>query len=538
MVDIAVTSQPVSLKLSSLRPAESIDWLEGLPLATLEESFAGLGGWSLRVTRAAEQAGEAWSMPLEKQPGGYRLVLMPPAGSAAEGGDSLLRAPAAQGGSLGGIRGVALGVGGLLAEVVQLRRALWQREAELAAGVPVMVPAEEDQHLARRLTAVLQGGAQAVGCQAAALYLLDEATTSLKLRAAWGLPAARLVDPPRPLKGALADLEALAGHAVVLEDTALLAHWRSPEAYPAAACVPVSTATVPLGTLWVFCDHVREFSAIQTNLLEIVAGRIASDLEREMLLVEAAKAKLRQQQQVAAARWLAQRRPTVPPCIEDYQIAGAATCDELHGAFYDWYGLPDGSLLVVAGHAAGQGLEAALAATAIQTALRAHAQRTADPAALLAATSATLSAASPGEEGSSLVVVQVRSGCRSVVVAGAGTFTLWSTEGERWQAASHWRPALGVEQDETSEAFFYQEYPLRVGQVLAVTAGLGGEDCARPAAATRRSGATGAAGRRGKKGLVARGHCAEQLLASLKQAIGRGRPAQDHAGMVVIRRRG
>lgn len=537
MVDIAVTSQPVSLKLISHRPDVSIDWLEGLPLPALQEAFSGLGGWNFQVTKAAEQAGETWSMPLEKQAGGYRLALWPPAPGEAEERSALPAACMAGHGSLGPIRALALGVGGLLAEVIQLRHALWQREAELAAGVPVMVPAEEDAHLAQRLTAVLQGGAQAVGCQAAALYLLDEATTSLKLRVAWGLPTARLVDPPRPLKGALADLEALAGHAVVLEDTSLLAHWRCPEAFAAAACVPVSTATVPLGTLWVFCDHVREFSAHETNLLEIVAGRIASELEREMLLVEAAKAKAREQRETAAARWLAQRRPSVPPCIEDYQIAGAAPSEELQGGFYDWFGLPDGSLLVVAGQVPGHGWEAALAATAVQTALRAHAASAADLEGLLAATSATLRAASPGEDGTSLVVLQVRSGCRSVRVAGAGTFACWSTEGERWQASSYRRPALGVELEDEAEDFFQAEFSLKVGQSLAVTAGMGADDLAMPAVAKgSRSGSTASAGR--GKLPVARGRSAEQLLAGLKQAICGTRSTSDNVAMVVVRRRG
>jgi hypothetical protein len=536
MVDIAVSSQPLSLKLISPRPADAIDWLEGLPLAALDAGFAGLGGWSLQVVKGPEPAGEAWSMPLEPQPGGYRVALRP---TAVRPGVEDGVPPASVGGSgpVGPIRALACGVGGLLAEVVQLRRALWQREAELAAGVPVLVPPTEDQHLAQRLVAVLRGGAQAVGCQAAALYLLDEATTSLKLRAAWGLPSARLLDPARPLKGALADLEALAGHAVVLEDTSLLAHWRCPEAYAAAACVPVSTATVPLGTLWVFCDRVREFSAQETNLLEIVAGRIASDLEREMLLVEAAKAKARQQQQVAAARWLAQRRPTVPPCIEDYQVAGAAPSEELQGSFYDWFGLPDGSLLVVAGHAPGQGWEAALAATAVQAALRAHADRVADPAALLAATSATLQAASPGEEGASLVAVQVRSGDGSVKVAGAGTFTLWNREGDRWQARLHQRPALGMEPDAQTGGFLEAEYPLVIGQTLAVSVGSGGQGRTASVAARGLRAKAATAARRSKQASN-RGCSAEQLLASLKQAMGRGRLAPDQAGIIVIRRRG
>ena len=184
-------------------------------------------------------------------------------------------------------RALASSLAGMLGELLQTRHALWQREAELAAGVPLLPHAEEAKHLAARLQAVLRGGAEAVDCQAAALYLLDDATSQLKLRSCWGLPLDRLTAPARPLQGAIADLEALLGHAVVLEDTDVMRHWRVPEDFPAAVCVPVSTPTTILGTLWVFCEKKRDFTARQTNMLEIVAGRVAADLEREMLLREA-----------------------------------------------------------------------------------------------------------------------------------------------------------------------------------------------------------------------------------------------------------
>ena len=82
---------------------------------------------------------------------------------------------------------------GVVAELDQAQAAVWQREAELAAGVPISSQSEPEEHLAGRLEAVLAGGAQAVDCQAAALYLLDEATSQLKLRACWGLPREQLL---------------------------------------------------------------------------------------------------------------------------------------------------------------------------------------------------------------------------------------------------------------------------------------------------------------------------------------------------------
>ena len=190
-----------------------------------------------------------------------------------------------------------------------------------------MIPQANPQgHLATRLEAVLRSGAEAIGCHAAALYLLDEATSKLKLRSCWGLPLDRLTAPARPLQGAVADLEALLGHAVVLEDTRLLRHWNVPEDFPAAACVPVSTPTTILGTLWVFSSEKRDLNDHQTNILEVVAGRVAADLEREMLWNEAMAA-AEFKTQLAAAERLQRERAS-----HDCPAAGRLGCGRLDGA--------------------------------------------------------------------------------------------------------------------------------------------------------------------------------------------------------------
>src|SRR5690606_35029530 len=199
------------------------------------------------------------------------------------------------------------------------------------------------QNLALRLEAALRGGAQAVGCQAAALYLLDDATTQLKRRSAWGLPIDRFTRPARLLEGATADLEALAGHAIVLADPSVCAEWPRPEAFPAAVCVPVSSATMPLGTLWMFSARSRDFRDEEVNVVEIVAGRIATDLEREVLLAEGA-AGARLQGQLADAERLWQGAGpayTAPPAGWDVGVA-LTTPDPLAGLFCDWSTRNDG----------------------------------------------------------------------------------------------------------------------------------------------------------------------------------------------------
>ncbi len=169
-----------------------------------------------------------------------------------------------------------------------------RQEAELALNVPLASSTPLDSALwATRLTRIVEDGANTIGAQAGGFYLLDDNTTSLKLRVSSGLPLDRLAMPPRCLSGSVADIEALTGHAVVLDDARALPQWHCPEDFPSAVCVPVGTPSMILGTYWVFSATKRDFSDSEINILEIIAGRLASELEREILLRESHQAGLR-----------------------------------------------------------------------------------------------------------------------------------------------------------------------------------------------------------------------------------------------------
>jgi hypothetical protein len=331
----------------------------GRELAPLCRAFQEVTGWSLRL--------EPYSADGERDASGdsssqYAFRLEPSRDETDPLPIELYKA-----------RSLATSVVALVGALEETRDAVWHREADLAAGVPVTSHTREEEHLAQRLEAVLKGGAQAVGCQAAAVYLLDEATTELKLRACWGLPRQRLLAPPRPLKGSMADLEALVGHAVVLEDTRILPQWKSPEAYPSAVCVPVASPTEPLGTLWMFCERPRDFTPEQTNLVEIIAGRVASELQREVLLRECVQTKHADRHLLRVVEWQNDRLPSITPLLDDWELAGWADAgDAPRGGFYDWCVPPDGSLAVAVGCADGTTMEAALTCAALHGALRAH----------------------------------------------------------------------------------------------------------------------------------------------------------------------
>ena len=380
----------------------------------LARAFAQASGWELKLDGALTDIGEVWSAPIEnaENESRSRLSLL------TNGESSSWRLP------LERVRPLALAVANMLSEQTRLRRAICQREAELAAGVPVAARPEDGAHLADRLAAILKGGADAVGCQSAGLYLLDESTTTLKLRAAHNLPQERLLEPARQLRGAMADLEALVGHAVVLEDTTILAHWKCPEDFPAAICVPVSSSSAPLGTLWFFADKNRDFTSEQTNLVEIIAGRIAADLEREMLLTEGARSKRREKHLESAARWQASRLPSIMPMLDDYDVAGwTLQADGIGGDFYDWSVLADGRLSISLGDAQGKLIEAGLGAAAVQAALKSHAAYPHTAAQLLARVNETLWTTSAGDQYSSLAygLIDPASGDVELSLSGAAT---------------------------------------------------------------------------------------------------------------------
>ena len=391
-------------------------------LAGFARAFERATGWRLSLIESAGcGGGETWSAPVEGEDGGIagRLVLELP--TCSTGNKPHSSAVASQPIELEQARPLALAVARLLSETNRLKRAVWEREAELAAGVPVTARPDEELHLAERLTSVLKAGAESVGCQAAGLYLLDDATSSLKLRASFGLPPERLLDNPRPLRGAVADLEALVGHAVVLEDTSLLPHWRCPEPFPAAVCVPVSSPTMPLGTLWIFSASGRDFTPEQTNLVEMVAGRLASDLEREMLLAESSQAKSRDKLFEAASRWQQDRLPSIAPLLDGWEVAGwTQQADALGGDFHDWAVLADGRLAIAVADAHGRQLEAGLNAASLHAALKSHAAYRHEAAELLARLNDTLWSASAGDQFASLLygILDPTSGQLSYALAG------------------------------------------------------------------------------------------------------------------------
>jgi len=448
-----------NLKLYTEHPKvvePQLDTLAGVP--GMLTTFQATTGWSLQYVAAEDDPDNrndlTWSAPVqpgEGDPVGY-LSLEPVVASSAF--------------DLESARAMGSAVAELFGEMMHLRHALWQREAELAAGVPLVPLEDEEKHLAERLEAVLKGGAEAVGCDAAALYMLDDATTELKLRSSWGLPFDRLIEPARRLQGEFADLEALLGHAVVLEDTAVMKRWKVPEDFPAAVCVPVSTPTMLLGTLWVFSSKKRNFTDQETNMLEVVSGRLASDLEREMLMRVGIDGAQLMKQVGVAERMQQHQLPSISPVLDGWELAGwTDQAQTLGGDFYDWFSLPDGMLAVAVCDTLEQGLPAAMAANTVKAALRSHAQYHDDAEQVLKKANLTLWTGSAGDQFAKVFCGLIDTITGRVNYASAGVLAKIVLRPDGWESLGHSFPPLGECPETDYESL---DYVLQPGEALLV----------------------------------------------------------------------
>jgi phosphoserine phosphatase RsbU/P len=446
-------------------PIEAIGSLPGILRA-----FQDMTGWSLRYVAGAEPkpavekkhaVERTWTVaitPGEGSPPGYLRLESPDSASSAGVVRTAMDFETA--------RALALAIAGMLDELQQTRHVLWQREAELAAGVPLVPLSDEESHLAEKLQTTLRGAAEAVDCQAAALYLIDEGTTELKMRSCWGLPFERLMAPARQMKGELADLEALLGHAVVMENTAMMPGWKSPEDFASAVCVPVASGTTLLGTLWVFGTEVQDFTDQQVHIVEIVAGKLASDLEREMLLREGVDGAVMKKQWTTAERLQRNQLPTISPMLDGWDIsAWAAQGQELGGAFYDWFCLSDGFLGITLGDAMDRGLEAAMTACGVKAAIRAHGQYHRQAEKTLQQVNLTLWTGSAGDQYADMFYGLIETATGRVSYAMAGKPSVVLLRQDEWKSLSHISPPLGESPETDYEPFGYK---LKPGEALVI----------------------------------------------------------------------
>ena len=336
----------------------------------------------------------------------------------------------------------------IVAELQTTRTTLWQREAELATAVPVVADRKDRGQIGLALQSVLRGAVDCLGATAAAMYVLDDATSQLKLRSHWGLPSLRFVEQARPLRGAMADLEALTGHVVVIEDSKLYPNWDIPEECQSAVCVPISGANTILGTLWLFCDEARDFSSRETHLLELIAGRLVAELERPVLLNEASKGREYQRHYDEMVQWREDRYRLIPPLVDGWNTTCQYTDKRNASAdFHYWRVLEDDHLVVGVAGLNGESGSSMLTGALIRGALQSQLQTVSGPHSVLRNLNDIAWASSPSKESAAMFLARIHPTTGAVQSASAGHVDAYILRPHGWEPIVTDGVPLGVDTD-------------------------------------------------------------------------------------------
>lgn len=281
-------------------------------------------------------------------------------------------------------------------------------EAARVTADPNRRPAAGERRLADAIAAILNNGAEATRCDAAALYLLDEKTSQLKLRAASGLPESRLSDPPRQLRGSMADLEALIGSVVTLDDAEAMPEWKSPESFASAICVAVSVDDTPIGTLWLWSSRPTEFGGAEKAAAKLTASMLAARLTSDNLTERIAAASSAVRPLRAAAAWQQRQQPLSVALAPEWHASGWTESPQaLAASWYHWDLLPDGMIALVMAEAHSAGLDSAMIAATARAAWQSHSNYRHDPGQMLRRIGDTLWQTNTGDQLVSLLYAQI-----------------------------------------------------------------------------------------------------------------------------------
>ncbi len=310
----------------------------------------------------------------------------------------------------------------LVARLEVAEETVRNQEAELATSVGVTSHSDRGRETADRFESILESVARSVGAVAGALYLLDDETSSLKMRSCIGLPKTRLTAPPRELRGSLADLEALLGNAVLLSDIEMMPDWPSPEDFASALVVPIGSTTMPHGTMWFWCQTPRTFCATEIEVANLAAGRVMSEIEQSILGNEIHQSRAMQKQIDTASLIQASMLPDSQILHEDFDVNGWTFQNgSIGGGFHHWDINGQEMMTIALGNANQPGPEGAIVATSIQSIVRTLWQSNSNPVSMMRSINDTLWGMQDVDWTASMGLIQINpiTGYGSICSAGA-----------------------------------------------------------------------------------------------------------------------
>ena len=167
--------------------------------------------------------------------------------------------------------------------------------------------------------------------------------------------------------------------------------------------------------------------------------------------------------QIAAAERMQRNQlPSVAPLLDGWDVAGwTAQAEALGGDFHDWFCLPDGLLAVAVGHAMDGGVQAALAASGLKAALRAHGQYYREAQQTMKRLNLTLWTGSAGDQHAALFYGLVETATGRVCAASAGRPGALIIRPDGWESLTQITPRLGEGPETLYEQTGYELSPAK-----------------------------------------------------------------------------
>lgn len=312
----------------------------------------------------------------------------------------------------------------MAAEIERLEKLVRRQEIELAAQAAVQFSPGRSEAASDAVHRTLERAIMAMGFDSAAIYMLDEDTQYLKTRVVVGLPAERLHDEPRMLRGSRGDLEALVQDAVLIEDLRGIGGetWHAPEDSGAAVCTAIFKGDLPIGTLWFYSAQPRTLDQSAAAIAQMASAQITMELS------EAAKTRRDEQNRKSAeavkevAAWQYSALPAGNHLAPGWFVDGMIESpDSWSIGWHLWDVLPDGSLMLAMAEAADRHAGGAMVAATARAALTAHSSYRHTPHQMLQRIGDTLWQTNTADQLVSLLYAQIDPETGEGIVAAAGS---------------------------------------------------------------------------------------------------------------------
>ncbi len=315
----------------------------------------------------------------------------------------------------------------LTEDLKRSRKVLRRQAAELAARAAVITSQPKQDELATSVERILADATLACGCTSAALYLLDEDTSSLSLRFSHSLADASLAGEARELRSSRGDLEALVQGVVTIDNlrAGSIDTWSCPEAAAEAAiCAAVAVDDLPIGTMWLFADHTKTFDDATAAAARLTASHVA----RELSVAASSASPLVERQAKSWVRdlaaWQHRTLPLGSRLAEDWGVDGMLESPaEWAVGWHTWDILPDGTIMIAMAQASDASITGAMAATVARTAITAHAGYRHSPKQLLDRISDTLWQTNTGDQLVSIMCAHLQPETGEGEIAAAGSLS-------------------------------------------------------------------------------------------------------------------